>query len=437
MKKSVAIIGSGPAGLFAANELAVKMNVTIFDESPLPGGSGLRSDGKLNFHPKIGGNLTEFLSERDSWKLIDYIERIFINAGAPKSSYKVKELEKLERKAAKAGILFIPIRQSHVGSDELPAVLKNIIELLKRKGVKFSLKSKVSDIIAEREKVKYIVTNGKKIKVDYVIISPGRSGSLWLENVLRRLSIKLKYNPIDIGVRAEVPSEVFDEIVYERGAWDPKFHIYTPSYDDFVRTFCTSPRGYVILDKYDENLIGVNGHSLKKITSNNTNFAFLVRTKLTEPLENTMAYGRRIAQLVNTLGGRKPIIQRLGDLIRNRRSTWSRISRSYVKPTLKYVTPGDIAMAYPHRIVQDIIEGLERLDNVIKGVFNDATLLYAPEIKFYAMRVETNKDLQTSIRNLFVAGDGAGISRGIIGSAATGIIAARGILKSEGVEVDI
>jgi len=180
---------------------------------------------------------------------------------------------------------------------------------------------------------------------------------------------------------------------------------------------------------YGNSIFGVNGHSFRKRKSGLTNFALLVRVGLTQPLENTMLYGRRIAQLINTLGGGKPIIQRLGDLLRSRRSTWSRINKSYIEPTLKNVTPGDIAMAYPHRILQDILEGLEKLDKVVQGVYNDNTLLYAPEIKFYAMRVETNNQLQTKIRNLFVAGDGAGVSRGIIGAAATGIIASRGIIR--------
>ena len=163
--------------------------------------------------------------------------------------------------------------------------------------------------------------------------------------------------------------------------------------------------------------------------SNNCNFALLVRVKLTEPLENTTEYGRAIARQINTLGGGKPIVQRLGDLRRHRRSTWERIGKSYVKPTLKDVTPGDIAMAYPHRIIMDIQEALEKLGEVVPGINSDSTLLYGPEIKFYAMRIETNKTLQTKTPNIFVAGDGAGVSRGIVGAAATGMIAAKGIKK--------
>ncbi|MGB9623205.1 MAG: NAD(P)/FAD-dependent oxidoreductase, partial [Candidatus Bathyarchaeia archaeon] len=193
--------------------------------------------------------------------------------------------------------------------------------------------------------------------------------------------------------------------------------------------FCTCPRGFVVREAYGEGLFGVNGYSMRDTGSSNVNFALLTKVGLTEPLENTMEYGRRIAQLSNTIGGGRPLLQRLGDLRAHRRSTWERIKKSYVEPTLRDVTPGDISMAYPSRIVKNVLESLEILDTVIPGVNSESTLIYAPEIKFYAMRIQTDNHLRTRISNLYVAGDGAGISRGIVGAAATGIIAARSILS--------
>jgi uncharacterized FAD-dependent dehydrogenase len=220
-----------------------------------------------------------------------------------------------------------------------------------------------------------------------------------------------------------------DEVIHRYQCWDPKFHMYTPSYDDFVRTFCVCPSGFVVKETYGDGLFGANGHSMRDTKSQNTNFALLTRLKLTEPIENTTVYGQRIAQLANTLGGHRPILQRLGDLRNHKRSTWERIDRSYVEPTFKDVTPGDIAMAYPQRIVTDLMEGLEMLDRVIPGINSDSTLLYGPEIKFYAMRIATDRSLRTNIPNLYVAGDGAGVSRGIVGAAATGLVAAQGIIN--------
>jgi uncharacterized FAD-dependent dehydrogenase len=244
---------------------------------------------------------------------------------------------------------------------------------------------------------------------------------------MNKHKVPMRFNPIDVGVRVEIPNEVMNEVIHGYGCWDPKFHMYTPSYDDFVRTFCVCPAGFVVREPYGDGLFGANGHSMRDTKSPNTNFALLTRMSLTEPLENTTVYGQRIAQLTNTLGGHRPILQRLGDLRNHKRSTWERLDRSYVNPTLRDVTPGDLAMAYPKRIISDLMEGLELLDRVMPGINSDSTLLYGPEIKFYAMRIATDNTLRTGVSNLFVAGDGAGVSRGIVGAAATGLVAAQGI----------
>ncbi|MEM2711541.1 MAG: FAD-dependent oxidoreductase, partial [Candidatus Jordarchaeales archaeon] len=232
-----------------------------------------------------------------------------------------------------------------------------------------------------------------------------------------------------IGVRVEVPATIMEPICNVQR--DPKFHIYTHTFDDFVRTFCVNHHGYVVMEVYDDH-IGVNGHSILTKPSPNTNFAILDRIELTEPLEDTTAYGNSIARQITILGGGKPIVQKLGDLRKGRRSTWSRIKRGAVTPTLNNVTPGDISMGLPHRILTSIIEGIEMLDKVIPGIASDSTLIYAPEIKYSAKRVTTNEKLETKVEGLFVAGDGAGVSRGIVGAAVTGVVAARGILEKEG-----
>lgn len=449
----VVIIGAGPAGLFAAYELAENSNLKILiiemgkavDKRKCPmwitgecakcepchilsgiGGSGGLSDGTLNIRPDIGGNLYEFLNEEEAWELVKYVDKIYVKHGAPEKLYQAtpEEEEMLSRKAASAGVEFVQIPQRHIGSDHTPKVIKSIENYLRKKGVDFLIETKVEDILNDGVKL----STGEKIRARYIIAAPGRSGASWLVNQAKKLGLKISHGPIDIGVRVEVPAIIMEPICKINR--DPKFHIITKTYDDFVRTFCVNHRGYVVREVY-EDYVGVNGHSLRDKASENTNFAFLVNVELTEPVENSTAYGESMAKTATTLGGGKPIIQRLGDLRRGRRSTWKRIKRSHVKPTLNSVTPGDIAMVMPHRIVTDIIEGLEMLDMVIPGVASDSTLLYAPEMKFYAMRVKVGKTMETNVENLFIAGDGAGVSRGIIIASATGILAARGILEKE------
>ncbi|NJE76746.1 NAD(P)/FAD-dependent oxidoreductase [Thermococcus sp. ES12] len=454
----VVIIGAGPAGLFAAYELVERSDfrVLIVDEGgdieqricPMyelgycigcqpchimsgVGGAGGLSDGTINLRPDIGGDLSELTGDENyAWQLVWEVDRIFLRHKAPGNLFKgnPEEVKYWEQKAAQAGVKFIPIIQRHIGSDRTPEVIGDIKKYLESKGVEFLLWTKALEFGQGWVKVK----KGKdvfEIKARYIVVAPGRGGADWFHEVAGRIGLKARHGPIDVGVRVEVPAIIMEPITGINH--DPKFHIYTDTYDDFVRTFCTNPNGFVVEERYD-GYVGVNGHSMHEKKSNNTNFAFLTRIELTEPVEDTTAYGRSIAQLATTIGGGKPLLQRLGDLRRGRRSTWARIRRSDVEPTLKHVTPGDIAMALPHRVVTNILEGLEKLDRVLPGVASDHTLLYAPEIKYYAMKVEVDENLETSIENIFAAGDGAGLSRDIVNAAATGLLAARGILKKEG-----
>jgi len=454
MKTDVVIVGAGPAGMFAAHELATKSNlkITVIDWGPdvakrkCPamiysycskcspckimcgvGGAGTLSSGLLNLRPDIGGNLEEFVSKDEARKIIKEVDKVFLKYGAPTKIYRANtdQVEGLMRKAAAVGIEFVPIPQRHIGTDNAPRVIAEFKKALEQAGVNFILGTKVVDFKKGNVKLE----NGQVIRTKYIIVAPGRIGAQWLQEQAKKLGIKTHPQPIDIGVRVEVPAVVMEPVI--KIARDPKFRVYTKTFDDLTRVFCVNYRGFVVQEVYGD-IVGVNGHTLIKQKSENANFAFLVRVELTEPLEDTTAYGFSIAKLATTIGGGKPILQRLGDLKKGRRSTWSRIDRSNVKPTLRDVTPGDVAMALPHRIVTDILEGLEKLDYVMPGVASSSTLIYAPEIKFYANRVEVNENLETSVENIFVAGDGAGLSRGIVTAAATGILAARGILRKEG-----
>lgn len=381
------------------------------------------SSGILNLRYDIGGDLSELTkSVSKAEKLVKEVDDIFVEHGAPKEVYgeESEEVEALTRRAAAAGVRFIPILQRHIGSEYLPDIINSIRNKLEKQGVKFMLNSKVEQIGKGEVTVK-----GKRIHAKCILAAPGRVGADWFAGQARNLGVNLTHGPIDVGVRVEVPAVVYEPVVKVNR--DPKFHIRTKTFDDFVRTFCTNAMGWVMEERYDDH-VGVNGQSLRAKKSQNTNFALLVHIGLTLPVTDTTAYGQSLAYLATTIGGGRPLLQRLGDLRGGRRSTWERVGRGHVKPTLRSVTPGDISMAMPGRIVTDIIEGLECLDKVSPGVAEDSTLLYAPEVKLYAMQIHVDENMETNVPNLFVAGDGAGLSRGIVAAAATGLLAARGII---------
>ena len=452
----VIIIGAGPAGMCAANELADRgIGVLVIDRGrdikerhcPMEeagkcaqckqcdimcgvGGAGTFSDGTLNLRPDIGGDLAAITGDNPAaWALVDYVDGLFLKYGAPKRLYTADgaQVEKLKRSAASVGVHFIEIPQRHMGSDNAPRIIENFENDLKSRGTVFRLNAQVRDLLIEDNTCTgVLLEHGEKLSSRFTLLCPGRIGGEWVNTLVKRHGMDAKHGAIDIGVRVEVPSIIMDHIT--KINHDPKFHIRTKRYDDFVRTFCTNEHGFVVKERY-EGFIGTNGHSLKSRRSDNTNFAFLVRTELSEPLEDTTRYGKSVSKLATTIGGGNPILQRMGDLRRGQRSTWSRIRRNPVKNTLEDVTPGDISMAMPHRIVMDIIEGLEKLNEVIPGVASDSTLLYAPEVKFYAMELQVSQELATSTKGLYAAGDGTGLSRDIINAAATGVIAGRAILQ--------
>jgi len=459
-KYDVIIVGAGPGGLFAAYELCnnSKLSVLLIEKGSdvsrrvcpmnkgMPcaecdvcsilsgiGGAGGMSDGKLNLDPCIGGDVTRYTGSRDvTMQLIEQVSEVFTKFGAPTEILFDKEkAKKLLERAAKAGVRYLPVKQRHVGSDNLPGVISKFKKYLEEKKVDFMLNTEVVDLdITEDGKTKTIVgikLKDRSIKADKVILAPGREGESWFINMAKRYGVHLTNLGIDIGVRVETNYHVMKELTDVN--WDPKIHIFTDRHDDFVRTFCTNPMGYIAKEVYN-GYIGVNGHAMAEKKSENTNFALLVRMNLTEPVEDTHQYGKSIAHLATTIGGGKPILQRLGDLKKGRRSTWARIERGFVNPTMKDVTPGDISMALPGRVVANIVEGLAKLDKLVAGINSDSTLLYAPEIKYYSMRAALGEGMASAqIKNLFFVGDGAGLTRGIVNASATGIWAARNIIS--------
>ncbi len=453
---NVIIVGAGPAGIFGALEIVSSgrdIKVLIIEKGldiegricpsvvkdvacrTCPecgllcgwGGAGAFSDGKLNLSREIGGNLSRYTSEEELQGLIDYTDGLYIKYGAPSYVYgaDTDKVNALRETAEKNGLRLIPTRIRHIGTDRCPEVLKKM---------KRELNSRVEIMFSEDIK-KILVENGKAIGVeagngdafyaDFVIVAPGREGALWLERQASALGLTLLKNPVDIGVRVELPAKVLEpltEVIYE-----PKLIFHTRRFNDKIRTFCVNPYGEVVKE-YVKGVWIVNGHSYSNKKTENTNFALLVSTHFTEPFDEPHLYGRYIARLANLLG-KGVILQRLGDLQAGRRSNPERIARGHVRPTLKDAVPGDLSFVLPHRYISDIVEMLDEMERIAPGVNNEETLLYGVEVKFYSRQIKLDSGLETEIENLFAIGDGAGVSRGLIQASASGIIAARAILK--------
>ena len=462
MKYDVAIIGAGPAGLFAAYELMSrnnKLKVVLLDKgsraekrvcpmnkNKIPcqncnpcailsgyGGAGTFSDGKLNFIPKLGkSDLTKYMLESEANHLIDETEEIFTKFGMDAEVYpsNMEEAEVIRKKVAIAGAKLLVIKQKHLGSDHLPEYIQGISDYLEKKGVDLRERCDVLDIqtISPLEHSISFMQGKKKesLTSKYVIVAPGRTGAKWIQELADKYSIPYLSQSIEIGVRVEVRKDIMEEIT--NIIYDPTIFIKTKTYGDEIRTFCTNPGGFVAKENY-YGYICVNGHALKDVKSNNTNFAFISKVTLTQPVTNTRLYGESIARIANVLGDGKPIIQSLKDLRSGRRSEWHRIRKGFIEPTLTDCVAGDLALVMPHRIITNILEGLETLDRIIPGVNNDDTLLYGPEIKFFSNEIETDNKFRLKDDNIYFVGDGAGKAGNIVTAAATGLVAARDIME--------
>ena len=464
MNYDVVIIGAGPAGLFAAYELITKnkkLKIALIDrgsnvknricpmnKNKVPcqncnpcailsgyGGAGTFSDGKLNFIPKLGkSDLTKYMLDSEATKLIDETEEIFNKFDMDAEVYpsNMDEAISLRKKVSIAGAKLLIIKQKHLGSDHLPGYIQGICDYLENNGVTLLDRCDVIDIKTNSiDDHSVIYRKGKKeeeIKSKYVIVAPGRTGAKWVQELADKYNISYLSRSIEIGVRVEVRKDIMESIT--NVIYDPTIFIKTKTYGDEIRTFCTNPGGFVAKENY-YGYICVNGHALKDVKSDNTNFAFISKVNLTEPVTNTRLYGESIARIANVLGDGKPIIQSLKDLKNARRSEWHRINKGFIEPTLKDCVAGDLALVLPHRIITNILEGLETLDKIIPGVNNDDTLLYGPEIKFFSNEIDTDNKFRLENDNIYFIGDGAGKAGNIVTAAATGLVAARDILERD------
>lgn len=456
MNYDIIIIGAGPCGIFTALEIKNQnpdTSILILEKGnsivkricpkrktgicigckPCNittgfAGAGAYSDGKLSLSPDVGGNLPDYLGYSKTKDLIDYVDEIYLKFGADEKVFgidKEDEIRDIRKKAISGNLKLVECPIRHMGTEEgyniYSRIQKHMIEL----GIDLKFRTPVKDLLFNDNHEIAGVLADREYYSNRVVAAVGREGSDWLRNICLQHNIEVETGDIDIGVRVETRNEIMEEL--NESMYESKLIYYSQTFDDKVRTFCSNPGGEVSTEYYDDNLAVVNGHSYKsdELKSDNTNFALLVTKHFTKPFNSPIEYGMHIAQLGNMLSGNKVLVQRYGDYKRGRRTTDERLQRNNIVPTLKDAVPGDLSLVLPYRILKSIDEMILALDNVVPGIASDETLLYGVEVKFYSNKVLVDDMFQTNITGLYVGGDGAGITRGLMQASVNGIVLGR------------
>ena len=456
MDYDVIIIGAGPGGIFAAYELTKEksdLRIAVLEgghalekrKCPIDGdkikscinckscsimngfgGAGAFSDGKYNITNQFGGTLYEYIGREKAMELMHYVDDLNVKYGGEGTKLYSTTNTHIKKLCLQNGLHLLDASVRHLGTDINYIVLQNMYKELSSKA-DFYFDTYVESV--QKTEEGYVVsTADKNYSCSKCIVSAGRSGSKWAEKLCSDLEIKTKSNRVDIGVRVELPAEVFSHLTDE--LYESKIVYRTEKFEDLVRTFCMNPHG-VVVNENTNGIVTVNGHSYEDPAKHtaNTNFALLVAKHFSEPFRDSNGYGESIARLSNMLGG-GVLVQRFGDLIRGRRSNARRIEESFVTPTLK-ATPGDLSLVMPKRILDGIIEMIYALDKIAPGTANDDTLLYGVEVKFYNMEVELDRNLETAHKGLYIIGDCSGVTHSLSHASASGVHVARAILEEK------
>lgn len=453
-KYDIVIVGAGASGVFAAYEFVkrdARLKILVLEKGqsldkrvcPIDnkkitscihcktchimngfGGAGSLSDGKYNITNNFGGELNQYVGDKEALELMEYVDEVLCEMGGADARLYSTATTKLKTEALRYDLHLLDAKVRHLGTDRNLVILNNIYQYIQSK-VNFEFNTQVLDV--EKTQEDFIIRTENDIyHSDKLILATGRSGSKWISEVCKKMGIATKSNRVDIGVRVEIPAAVFEHITSE--VYESKLVYRTKKYGDLVRTFCMNPYGEVV-NENTNGIVTVNGHSYAdpKLRTENTNFALLVSNKFTEPFKNSNEYGESIAKLSNMLGG-GVLVQRFGDLIQGRRTNEHRMNKSFTKATLK-ATPGDLSLVIPKRQLDDIIEMIYALDKIAPGTANEDTLLYGVEVKFYNSKVEVDACLETSVKGLYVLGDGSGVTHSLSQASASGVYVARLILN--------
>lgn len=466
----VIVIGAGPAGIFTCYELALKaphLKILLVDKgrdlhrrscpillkslSKCPpattqknfagcypacsitggfGGAGAYSDGKFNITTEFGGWMTEYRTPSEVLSLIRYVDEINLRHGAKSllTDPTTPAVKAIEKRGLAAGLKLLKAQVRHLGTEQNLVILQSIYEYLQSR-IEMLFETQVQDFVVTgspgQPQIRGILLKDEEIQAKVVVAAPGRDGSQWLTEILKKHHLEVSSNQVDVGVRVETLNTIMEEI--NENLYEGKF-LYRTSVGTTVRSFCSNPSGHVVIENYSGVMLA-NGHAYqdKNLGSENTNFALLVSHKFSYPFNKPTEYAKAISRLANDLSDGSVLLQSFGDLLKGRRSTENRIRDSFVEPTLKEAVPGNLSLALPYSTMVSIIEMLNALDKVTPGIASEHTLLYGVEAKFYSSRPMLTANFETEIRGLYAGGDGAGVTRGLAQASACGIAIARDI----------
>ena len=459
-KYDVIVVGAGAGGVFLTYELCSKnccAKVLVLEKgTPLEarvcpikegktekcvkcnpcrimngyGGAGTLSDGKYNITTRFGGDLHKYVGEDRAMELMEYVDEVLTSFGGADAKLYSTENSELKTLALRHNLHLLDAKVRHLGTDRNRQILEKLYEFTKDR-IETRFYTSVEDV--EKTEDGFIITTNKgdKMACRDVILAPGRSGSKWMSEICDKMGIQTMSNRVDIGVRVELPAEIFKHITDD--VYESKLVYKTDKYNDVVRTFCMNPYGEVVAENTN-GIITVNGHSYadEELHTENTNFALLVTNQMTEPFNDSNEYGESIARLSNLLGG-GVLMQRFGDLVKGRRSSERRMEKCYTRPTLS-ATPGDLSLVIPKRQLDNIIEMIYALDEIAPGTANEDTLLYGVEVKFYNSRVKVDENMQTEVHGIYAMGDGSGVTHSLSQASACGVLVARVLLEKYGMK---
>ena len=448
----IIIVGAGASGVFMSYELAklnVDASVLVLDKGsnlegrvcPIKagrtktcvkcnpchimngyGGAGTLSDGKYNITTQFGGDLHNYVGLDKAMDLMEYVDEVLCSMGGADAKLYSTGNSQLKTECLKYDLHLLEAKVRHLGTDRNVRILGKMFDYCKDK-IDMEFHTVIEDVEREMDGTFTVRTDkGETYNCRDLVLATGRSGSKWISQICDKMGVEQKKNRVDIGVRVELPAEIFKHITDD--VYESKIIYQTDKYNDLVRTFCMNPYGEVVSENTN-GIVTVNGHSYDdpSLHTQNTNFALLVSNHFTEPFDDSNEYGESIARLSNMLGG-GVLLQRFGDLVKGRRSSERRMRKCFTQPTLQ-ATPGDLSLVIPKRQLDDIIEMIYALDKIAPGTANEDTLLYGVEVKFYNSVVKVDENLETAVPRMYALGDGSGVTHSLSQASASGVHVAR------------